>query len=840
MRKLLYILLFIAALLPSSVAAQRMTTMGTDFWLSFLYNHTEDITGIVTKHRIFVSGANNCSVTVSNPNTGWSTTQSVVPGQVTTIEVPMQHSENTVSESVVNKGIHVTSTDTVSVYSSTISASTYDVANIIPTAALRDDYIMQSYPSDKWGCVCAVVATENNTTVDIVLTDPTSNGHSAGDTITVLLPNAGNVYQVFQTFMPNNNGATFRDFTGTRIRSRDCKPIAVFNGDVCVYIPYFTTGQTCDLAYEQSIPTAYWGRKFVVPRLSTVLPDYVRVTALRDSTLVSLNSVTPVVINSGESYDYQIYSGVGDIITSSAPVSVSLYFASYGIHGSGDPSMLTINPIEQMIDNVTLASYSTAQTNIHRVNVILRTADKALFTLDGVSHPNDFYMIPNDATYSSAIFTVTAGSHTLNMGGNGKGFVAHAFGMGLRESYAYSVGSKLESLDNTLYVNGNFVTNNGAVNGCIGDTFSFAVHHEADLNFVVWDMDGTFLVGDSVIYSFPGSGQMHVTAHLGRTDVTCFSEDDTLNVYVNINGLDTTMMDTTVCNMPFTWYGNVYSEPDTLTHILQNRHGCDSLLLLNLELSTQGQDTTIIDTVVCRFPFTWYGNQYMEPDTLEHHLQNSQGCDSLLLLNLELQVVDTVIQTIDGCDSVFLDGEVFHLDTVVIKELLAQNGCDSVVVSMVQIHPSYYRVVRDSINQYDTLLWVDGGRYWQEDQHPEMRHRTIYGCDSIVRLSLTVIPYEPPPAPDSSRLWIPNCFTPDEETNSVFKVVSSEMEELHVTIFTRWGLYVSDFDGLTGSWDGTYKGEKCKQETYVYLIEYRTKTMPSVVQERVGTIMLLR
>ncbi|MBR6417781.1 MAG: gliding motility-associated C-terminal domain-containing protein, partial [Bacteroidales bacterium] len=64
--------------------------------------------------------------------------------------------------------------------------------------------------------------------------------------------------------------------------------------------------------------------------------------------------------------------------------------------------------------------------------------------------------------------------------------------------------------------------------------------------------------------------------------------------------------------------------------------------------------------------------------------------------------------------------------------------------------------------------------------------------------------------------------------------------EMRVFIFNRWGLIVTEFDGLTEGWDGTYKGEKCKQETYVYLIEYRIKAMPAVMQKKVGTVLLLR
>ena len=787
-RWLISIIVIFVSLLPVPLSAQRMTTMGTDFWVCFLNNNNNSDLYTGTKHKIFVSGINNCSVTVSNPRTGWSTTQNITHGEVARFDIPMEQCENLESEVVVNKGIHVTSTGTISVYSSTICTSTYDVANILPTPSLRDDYMLLSYPTDKWGCVFAIVATEDSTTVDIVLTNPTFNGASAGDTLTVFLQWAGQVYQVFQEMFPVfPAGETMRDITGTRVKSRDCKPIAVFNGDVCLYVPYFEPGQTCDISYEQSIPTAYWGRKFVVPRLQSSF-DYVRVTALNDSTLVWRNSDAPVLLNAGETYDFQIGFVVGDAISSSLPVSVNVYFASMGINGNGDPSMLNITPIEQMISNVTFTSYSTPSTSNHRVNVMLRTADIGLFTLDGTPYPNSFLPIQSDMTYSSAIFTVSQGSHTLNMGGEGNGFVAHAFGMGQRESYAYSVGSNLNDLGNSLYVNGQYVPRGDNVTGCVGDTFTFVVKHEEALNYVVWDMGGSFLVGDSISYIFPTVGTNQINAYLSHSMTSCFGVDDTLSVNVTIFGSDTTRKDTAVCHLPFTWFGNDYIEEGTIAHVLHN--------VLN--------------------------------------------CDSVLLLNLVTDMLDTVVTNYEGCDSTYCYDDVFYSNTVLINRYTTFEGCDSVVVANVYVHPSYYTLDIERINQYDTLVWIDGDSYWSEDQHPEVTLRSRYGCDSTVRLSLTVIPYVEPPVEDSSSLWIPNCFTPDEETNSRFMVFGHDIIEMTVYVFNRQGLMVASFDGLTESWDGTYHGKPCKQESYVYLVEYRKKSMPLITQKKNGTVMLLR
>ena len=208
---------------------------------------------------------------------------------------------------------------------------------------------------------------------------------------------------------------------------------------------------------------------------------------------------------------------------------------------------------------------------------------------------------------------------------------------------------------------------------------------------------------------------------------------------------------------------------------------------------------------------------------------------------------DTVRNLFEGCDSILVGNDVFRQNTIIVNNIPLASGCDSVVVNTFVVHPSSFHLDEQTITQYDTLLWIDGGYYWSEDQHPEVILSDIYGCDSIVRLSLTVITPTPPMTPtdstfaiDSSRLWIPNAFTPDEETNNRFVIYSIGIVEMTVHIYNRQGLHVVSFDGLTSGWDGTYHGKKCKQETYVYIVEYRTKFMSKVKQKRIGSVTLLR
>ena len=89
-----------------------------------------------------------------------------------------------------------------------------------------------------------------------------------------------------------------------------------------------------------------------------------------------------------------------------------------------------------------------------------------------------------------------------------------------------------------------------------------------------------------------------------------------------------------------------------------------------------------------------------------------------------------------------------------------------------------------------------------------------------------------------STLFIANCFTPNNDgKNDVFRPYHTNMQEIEVWIFDRWGKLLTSWYGLEGSWDGTYQGSKCQQDTYVYKI--RGTGLDGVKSEWVGHVSIV-
>ena len=115
----------------------------------------------------------------------------------------------------------------------------------------------------------------------------------------------------------------------------------------------------------------------------------------------------------------------------------------------------------------------------------------------------------------------------------------------------------------------------------------------------------------------------------------------TLNLTINNSTTGTDVQ--TACNT-YTWIdGNTYtSSNNTATHTLTNAAGCDSVVTLNLTInnSTTGTDVqTACDT------YTWIdGNTYTSSNnTATHTLTNAVGCDSVVTLDLTITTIDTMV-----------------------------------------------------------------------------------------------------------------------------------------------------------------------------------------------------
>ena len=491
--------------------------------------------------------------------------------------------------------------------------------------------------------------------------------------------------------------------------------------------------------------------------------------------------------------------------------------------------MLNIRPLEQAIHRATFNTSNTAYINTHYILVTLRTEDITLLRLDGnpvTQTPISIYSNPN---YKFIKINVSAGSHTLSMNG-GSGFLANAYGLGNHESYAYTLGSSMNDLTSTLYVNGTPVSFGQNHNFCLNDSISFSVTYNSAPDTIIWDFgDGTTQGGDSVIHQFTAAGHYHIGCQL--INQTNCQYNGINSVTVNIHNADTVDIDTVGCDSLFVWDPDTIAASGTYSRQLTGVYGCDSLVALNLRLASATYANTT-DTVC--------GDADRDTLLIIAHGTNHLGCDSIERQSLHIVAPQHSTLDIEGCDSILLDGTWHHTSFTADLTYQDRYGCDSTVSVSLLIHPSYNSAMNITIPEGDTIIWIDGNQYSDTTDHASVTYYTTYGCDSIIRLQLHYTPYTPPVPIDSSAVWVPNAFTPEGINNTHFKVFSHDVIAMQVHIFTREGVKVCQFDGLTEEWDGTAGGQTLKQDAYVYFIEYKVKSKPTYTQHKIGTVLLCR
>ncbi len=72
-----------------------------------------------------------------------------------------------------------------------------------------------------------------------------------------------------------------------------------------------------------------------------------------------------------------------------------------------------------------------------------------------------------------------------------------------------------------------------------------------------------------------------------------------------------------------------------------------------------------------------------------------------------------------------------------------------------------------------------------------------------------------------NKIWVPSAFTPnDDGLNDVFKLSYINIRSARTEIYNRWGQLVFVTNNIDEGWDGTFEGNPCTVDVYVYVIKY--------------------
>jgi len=542
-------LVFFLFLISLTSLRAQVTTEGKDFWFGFMQNADGGSSSSnMSTLEIFITSNEPASGQIINYTDGAVVNFTIVPGA--TFKNVLSVANNNPyaasgSGNAQSKGIHITSDVDISVYAFNRRRFSADASVILPTNSLGNKYYASGYYETYtdgyypgYYSELLVVATTDDTEIEITPSVDTENGFDAGQTYSVTL-NAGDIYQL----------QAVDDLTGTLINAstnaNDCKNFAVFSGHQftrvnggqnCDYsttnnngaITNYSDGFAADHLYEQMYPVNTWGKDYIALPFFGRTGYVLQITAAEDATKIEINGLT-VTLNAGRKIR-GARSGITNI-KSDKPIQVAQISQSMScdfpigtvdLRGPGDPFMIMLSPNEQFLNEVTFNALESPQITDYTVTVFVKTGDIDQLTLEGtVVDPDEFITVSSVPEYSYANLKIERGNdYTLK---SESGFIAYIYGFGDVESFGYVAGVSLENLN--LIIEGNDEQIGIlAENGCINSEITFDAIFDTPTGQVPrydtfrWDFgDGNSGTGKEFVHAYdtPGVFTVLLTASQG-------------------------------------------------------------------------------------------------------------------------------------------------------------------------------------------------------------------------------------------------------------------------------------------------------------------------------------
>ncbi|MBL4828621.1 MAG: IgGFc-binding protein [Aliivibrio sp.] len=393
LKHMVIVILFFSMSLHAS-----LDNKGTSFIIAFLPQYS------TPNIELHLTGDLATDVTISYPMNSPTFTQvaSIIPGQVTIVELPISTSTTWVADQIQDTLISATADEEFVTYLVNRSRATSDAALALPIDTMNLEYLVADYNALFKG-EFTVYAAFDNTTVTITPKNPII-GHPVGVPFQVTL-NKGQGYHA-----QSQSSGVSGSLMGTKIVAD--RPVGLINGNLCTYIPNGVSA--CDHIFEVAQPVVSWGLTAAAANLPNRPSGSIyRVMASTDNTTVRNNGVVIGVINTGEFIEIPPTPG-NQFFSADQPIFVTQYMTGQSSPGAttGDPAMANIIPSAQYHTHYTFSTVGGFQFSQNFVTIIADNADVGLMTLDGAVIPlMEFTPIPGQPL-SAAVIALQDGPHT--------------------------------------------------------------------------------------------------------------------------------------------------------------------------------------------------------------------------------------------------------------------------------------------------------------------------------------------------------------------------------------------------------------------------------------------
>lgn len=877
--------LILLSFLFGSLFGYSQTSSGNRFWVAYMENlplfANDDPVFIIS-----VDASVETSVTISRPANGWSQTYTAAANTLTNITLPSEIFY-TIGEQVVDDfGILIETDNLVKVSAIHNRAYFSESTAVLPESTIGNEYILSAFvdASGASPSELVLVATQNNTEVEIIPTATTTIGNSVGIPFTILL-NEGQTYQV----------KAEQDLTGTAIRSLGGEKIAVFGGAQQANVSICNGAD--NHIYEQNWPISFWDDLFYFVPFKDQGGDVLQIVAAADNTTIFFDCSEITTLDQGAYYSGRLSDPT--VITATGNVAIMQLNESQSCNASGigDPTMVQVSPIQykttqtRFFSNGNINGLGFAYFSKHLVNIISKTAEVGNVQLDGNPIENEFEVFTADPTWSYAQIQLNStGIHDIT---SSTPFQAYSYGFGDFDAYAHALGydvvqeEEFACLD--IEIEGLF---------CVDSILTLST--SSNLEIVEWDWtfgDGGTSNAATPNYAYANAGSYMVTLDVILADGSMTSTSLAIQVLdcsdepcqdlapIDILISNQTCVDsiisfdvgTVASVIEFMWTfstgqtfnviapdlvfdapgvysatlfaidvdGCEYETTEDFEVIICEEEPCQDLpnieilaageLCVNSAISFGFSTTANLVSTVWELDTGESSNQpnfSFTPNQAGNYLlsffaEDNDGCTYLE------EVLVFVEDCSPDCDAdLLIEVEGLFCDSTLLDfSLLLEQQAGSANATIVSAIWDISNGSTFNTDQFSTTFLAAGT--YDVFVLAEADDGCIYSEELLLEIS-SCIPE------DICGLDFPNAFSPNEDGfNDEFRAYFECLPlDFDLQIFSRWGELVFETDDPSGFWNGRFKNEPLGVGVYVWVAEYSNSVGETV--QIYGDVMLLR
>lgn len=140
----------------------------------------------------------------------------------------------------------------------------------------------------------------------------------------------------------------------------------------------------------------------------------------------------------------------------------------------------------------------------------------------------------------------------------------------------------------------------------------------------------------------------------------------------------------TICSadLPYSWHGLQLTNAGNYSDTLQNVNGCDSIINLNLSVISNVGAGTNLSICASDLPYAWQGQSLTATGIYYDTLQNVAGCDSIISIDFSVINAQSSAENVTVCEANLpynWRGQDYTSTGAYIDTIQGTNGCDSVL-----------------------------------------------------------------------------------------------------------------------------------------------------------------